>query len=108
VISEMSWFTDAPPPEAKAFWDEAYPAMASEADNFAHARAAGLDVLLTRRLPSQAWWDNYYGPLGARCDALAPTATDAMAAVIADTRREMELFRRHCDAFGYTFYVLRR
>lgn len=107
VISEMSWFTDDRPPRAVAFWAEEYPAMASEAENCRTASECGFSVLATRRLPDTAWWENYYGPLQARMADLAPHATGVLAAVIDDTRKEIDLFREHGDRYGYTFYVLR-
>lgn len=58
-----------------------------------------------RRLPAGAWWDNYYGPLLGRVEALRPTASAAMQ-VIRETEAEIALFRA-CEAdYGYSFYVL--
>jgi serine/threonine-protein kinase HipA len=106
VISELSWFTQVPPAPAMEFWGAAYPTMQSEPGNAALAEAAGYRVLGIHRLPSTAWWSNYYDPLRARMDALRPTASGIMQQVIADTEREMMLFRDHSDAYGYTFYCL--
>jgi hypothetical protein len=39
---------------------------------------------------------------------LAPDAGPELAAVIGETRREIELYRRHGDSFGYVFYLLRQ
>lgn len=39
--------------------------------------------------------------------AWADSPSPAMQQVIAETRLEIDLFRRHSDAYGYTFYVLR-
>lgn len=105
LISEMSWFTDDPPPAAREFWTAAYPTMGSEAENRARAREAGYEVLFTERLPSELWWKNYYDPLRARLQP--PLATAAHEAVIRDTLTEMSLFERFSDAYGYTFYALR-
>ena len=104
-ISELSWFTDDIPDEPRRYWEAAYPAMADEATNIAHAHAAGFDVLGTRRLPAQAWWDHYYNPLLERMAALSdPDAT--MQAVIAEVQAEIDLFRQYRACYGYTFYVL--
>ena len=37
-----------------------------------------------------------------------PDADPALAAVIDETRREIELYRLHGDSYGYVFYLLRR
>jgi serine/threonine-protein kinase HipA len=102
----MTWFTDAPPEPAHAFWSAAYPGMATEAQNAARAEAAGFRVVDVRRLPADAWWRSYYDPLEARIAALLPGAPAAVAEAAAQSRQEMHLFRRHDDAYGYAFYAL--
>lgn len=106
VISELSWFGDDIPAPARTYWEHAYPEIGSEAENMAHARAQGFEVLGVHRLPAAAWWNNYYGPLQARIDALRGQADAAMQVVIHETEAEMALFRDYSDAYGYAFYVL--
>ncbi len=104
VVSELSWFDDAPPAEARAYWQAAYPGIGSETQNVARARRAGYRVLETRRLPSEAWWKNYYDPLRERMQEIEKTP--ANQAVVQEMEEEMALFRRWGEAYGYTFYVL--
>ena len=59
------------------------------------------------RLPFSAWWEEYYTPLLERVERLRPTADLALAAVLDETEREIDLFRRHGDSYGYVFYLLR-
>lgn len=106
VVSEMSWFGSERPAPAAEFWDAAYPQMASEDENCAHARAHGFEVLFRERLPTTAWWDNYYGALLAQIETLATDPSDSLQAVIDETREEIALFRAHSDHYGYTFYAL--
>jgi len=65
-----------------------------------------------RRLPAAGLRlvDGYYTPLLARAEVLAAEARDhaALAEAIADVRREVELFERFGDTYGYVFYLLRR
>lgn len=104
VVSEMSWFSDHPHTDALAYWQNTYPGMADEAENRTRANRAGYRVLDTRRLPHQAWWDKYYGPLRRRMEALRerPDLQEA----IQETSQEMALFERFSDDYGYTYYVL--
>lgn len=104
VVSEMNWFTDAPPAEPREFWSVAYPTMAGEAENRRRAQRAGFAVLATERLPDEAWWKNYYGPLREKIGQL-PAAFRGRAAV-AEAEREMRLFEQFSGHYGYTFYVL--
>lgn len=108
VISELSWTAENLPTPARDYWQTAYPAIGSEAVNCARAVEAGFAVLGMHRLPSSAWWDNYYGPLRQRIESLRPGATPVMQAVILETEEEMELFRNYSDFYGYTFYLLQR
>ena len=107
AVSECSWLTADPPTEAAAFFREGYPGMAGIEQNLERARAAGFDVVDHFTLLPEAWWDEYYAPLEQRMAELAPEADPELAAVIADTRREIELYRSHGDSYGYVFYLLR-
>lgn len=109
VLSELSWFTDPVPAPALAYWREAYPGIASEAENRARADRAGFEVLATQRLPASAWWLNYYGPLRERMAQFqnSPSLGAVMEAVIRDTEQEIDLFQQFSDCYGYTFYILR-
>lgn len=107
VISELSWFSDLRPEEALEFWLANYPAMAGEHENSAIATSLGYEVVATSRLPSGAWWRNYFGPLQQRIRDIEAGADPAMQAVIRETEAEMALFERHAECYGYTFYVLR-
>lgn len=107
AVSELSWFTGDIPEAARDYWQHAYPAIGSEAENAARADASGFEVLGIHRLPSQAWWDNYYGPLKERIKSLGPVADGAMQEVIRETECEMEFFERFGEVYGYSFYVMR-
>lgn len=108
AASECSWLVAKPPAAAAAFFREGYPGMAGIRENVARARAAGLDPIDHFTLPPAAWWDEYYTPLEQRMARLAPAADPALAAAIGETRREIELFRKYGDSYGYVFYLLRR
>jgi ubiquinone/menaquinone biosynthesis C-methylase UbiE len=104
VISELSWFTDHPPEAAIAYWQNAYPMMGTEAENIARANKSGFNVLSIHRLPSQAWWANYYAPLRERMQQIEITPSNQL--VIRETEEEIRLFEKFSDSYGYTFYIL--
>jgi hypothetical protein len=107
VISEVSWFTNQIPEPALRYWQNAYPAIATESENSRRARAAGYEVFGIHRLPSQAWWANYYEPLKERMNALRLSADIVMQEVIDETEIEIELFQNHGDSYGYSYYLLK-
>jgi SAM-dependent methyltransferase len=108
AVSECSWLTDHPPAEAAAFFGAGYPGMAGIKENLERARAAGFDLVDHFTLPPAAWWDEYYAPLERRITELAPEADPELAAIISETRQEIELYRRHHERYGYVFYLLRQ
>jgi serine/threonine-protein kinase HipA len=78
--------------------------MGTEAENIARAKRSGFSILSTHRLPSHAWWTNYYGPLRERMQQIE--ITPMTQSVIRETEEEMQLFEKFSDAYGYTFYIL--
>ena len=110
AVSELSWLVEEPPQEPRAFWARRYPGMQSVEENRAAVAAAGYIDLATFVLPSQDWWDNYYGPAEARLAELrAKYAADTEAlAALNEIQREYDLFRKYSDSYGYVFYVMRK
>jgi serine/threonine-protein kinase HipA len=100
----MSWFADHVPEPAALYWQNAYPMIANEAENSDRAHRSGFKVISTHRLPSQAWWKNYYEPL--REQTRQVEISPVMQLVIDEIEEEMNLFERFSDFYGYTFYVL--
>ena len=104
VISELSWFTEHRPAPAVKFWQAFYPAMGDEEQNIDRAARTGFRAVLTERLPADAWWRNYYGPLRERIRQM--DATPANRRVLRETTQEIGLFERYSRHYGYTYYVL--
>ena len=107
VISEISYFTSTVPESLRVYWQEAYPAIGTESENSNHANSAGFEVLGIHRLPSKAWWDNYYGPLRENMNSFMYSEDHIMQAVIEETEGEMKLFEEHEKHYGYSFYIMK-
>ncbi len=107
VVTELTWFGSARPPEAEAFWAGHYPALREDAANLDAARERGWRVAGHFHLPAAAW-AAYHGPLGARLPAFRDRhAGDDAATTVADvTEAEIGLMARHANALGYGCYVL--
>ncbi len=107
AATECTWLEDCPPEEPVIFWTSGYPSMGTIGQNCRRAQDADLTVIDTFVLPASAWWNEYYTPLLARTARLRPTADAGFLALLDETEREIELFRRYSDSYGYVFYVLR-
>ena len=107
VISEMSYFTDKVPESVRVYWQEAYPAIGTEPENSNHANSAGFEVLGIHRLPSKAWWDNYYGPLRDNMSPFKHSEDSIMQSAIKEIEEEMKLFEAYEKYYGYSFYIMK-
>ena len=108
VASELTWLTDTPPAAATEFFGAAYPAMQTVDANIEAAERAGYACLTIHILPPAAWLDDYYDVLRPRSAALLDHEDRAVRDFAADTLREIEVFERAGESYGYVFYVLRR
>ena len=61
-------------------------------------------------LPTQDWWNNYYGPNERRVEELREKYADNAEALatLDQATREHDLFRTYHDSYGYVFYVMRK
>jgi ubiquinone/menaquinone biosynthesis C-methylase UbiE len=110
AVTELSWLTNAPPGEAKQFFDETYPVMKTVAQNLETIRSAGYVSSPHFVLPPSAWWDNYYTPMEARVAELRKQYAGNAAALkdLDAEQREIDVYRRYSDAYGYVFYLMEK
>ena len=107
VISEMSYFTSDVPESVRIYWQNAYPTIGTESENANHANLSGFEILGIHRLPSNAWWNNYYGPLRKNIESFKNSDDDIMQSVISETEEEMKYFEEYGDFCGYSFYIMK-
>ena len=107
VISELSYFTSEVPEPVRVYWQKAYPTIGTESENSNHANSSGFEILGIHRLPSKAWWDNYYGPLRENMNSFKHSEDSIMQSVIKETEKEMKLFEEHEKHYGYSFYIMK-
>ena len=110
AFTEMCWFVDKPPAEAKAYFDQHYPDIRPVDEVRRLAIANGYQVIESFNLPDSAWWDDYYTPMLERLPTLRrKNAGIAEAeAVYSSCEEEAAMFKRHSGSYGYTFFVLQK
>ena len=69
---------------------------------------AGFSIIEDFTLPESAWWDGYYGPMEKRISELREKYRDepALLEVLDGEQKEIDLYRRYADTYGYVFYVM--
>ncbi len=109
AVSEVAWLTEEPPNEVREFWEREYPAIKSIEANLEIAKRAGYDVVENFTLPVSAW-ENYYVPMKARLAELSKkhAGDEEVMIEIRSHEREIEIFEKYKEHYGYVFYVLRK
>ena len=103
----MNYFTNEVPESVRVYWQNAYPAIGTESENSNHAKKWGFEVLEIHRLPSKAWWDNYYGPLMENMNLYKNSDDTVMQSVIKEIEDEIKLFEEYEKHYGYSFYIMK-
>jgi SAM-dependent methyltransferase len=107
AVSEASWFTDERPEEIDQFWKEAYPEIDTIPSKVAIMQKAGYIPVATFILPENCWEDHFYVPqVEAQEIFLKKYAGNETAeGLVANERREAELYRKYKAYYGYVFYI---
>ena len=108
VVSELSWLKEQAPATVKEFFRSGYPDMQSVQHNIGLAESACYRLLGIYTLPREAWVEGYYDVLAPRAMVLLDHADPSVRAFAAETIREIEVFERSDDSYGYVFYALQR
>jgi trans-aconitate methyltransferase len=108
VVSELSWLREQVPNAVREFFLSGYPAMQSIQQNLAVAETTGYRVLSTYTLPKETWVEGYYDVLEPRAKSLIDHPDSSVRNFAVETIKEIEIFRRSEDSYGYVFYVLQR
>ena len=107
VISEMNYFTSEVPEAVKIFMQNVYPGIKTESENSDIINSSGFENLGIYRLPSIAWWENYYGPLRKNIEYFKNSNDDIMQSVIHETEEEMKYFKEYEKFYGYSFFIMK-
>ena len=108
AFTEPVWLSESPPTEVRDWWLAEYPSITDDAGLRARVDAAGYQTVASFVLPASAWWDEYYGPMRGRVEEVRGRRPDdpAAAEAIREAEREIDMFRRFCDHYSYTFSVV--
>jgi SAM-dependent methyltransferase len=107
VVSELCWLRSDVPKAVEKFFEAGYPEMQAHERNIADARDAGYELIATHTLPDAAWVDGYYDVLRPRATALLTHPKPKVRELASETLKEIEMFEKAEDSFGYVFYALR-
>ena len=110
AVSELTWLTAQRAAPLEAFWNKAYPEVATTSAKLAILEQKGFRPLGYFPLPPACWLEGFYEPLEASLPAfLARQGSSQEAKALAqEVREEAALYRRYGGQVGYGFYVAQR
>jgi SAM-dependent methyltransferase len=110
AVSEVSWFTEERPAEIETFWNEAYPEIDLISNKIAQLEKAGYSPVAAFVLPENCWTEHFYAPqVAAQADFLRKHPGNKTAEeLVANERRESQLYARYKEYYGYVFYIGRK
>ncbi len=107
AVTDASWFTENRPDEIQRFWKEAYPEIDTIPKKMAQLQKAGYVPVATFILPENCWTEHFYVPqVEAQKSFLEKHSGNRTAEdLVANERREAELYSRYKAYYGYVFYI---
>jgi ubiquinone/menaquinone biosynthesis C-methylase UbiE len=110
AVTDASWFSENRPDEIHRFWTEAYPEIDTIPNKVAQLQKAGYVPVATFILPENCWTEHFYVPqVEAQKSFLEKHAGNKTAEdLVANERREAELYSRYKAYYGYVFYIGRK
>jgi cyclopropane fatty-acyl-phospholipid synthase-like methyltransferase len=110
AASELCWLKPEPPAECRDHLTGAYPPIADVAACLSLIKAAGFTVLDHFTLPTRSWLEEFYVPLEERLHRLQriPAENPARNEVFAACQKEIDMYRKYSEYFGYAFFIMQR
>jgi cyclopropane fatty-acyl-phospholipid synthase-like methyltransferase len=110
AVSEITWLTRERPTGLQDHWEREYGEVDTASVKMAILEKHGLSSLGYFVLPERCWLETYFRPLERRFAGFleAHGDMDAARAIVAAEKREISLYERYKDCFGYGYYVARK
>jgi len=109
AVTEVTWLRKDRPEKVIQFWEKEYPAITDIEGNLTTIKQCGFSPMGYFTLPESAWWNDFYTPIKENLPALREKYKDDEEAlnVIRAEEKEIELYRRFSDYYGYVFYIMK-
>lgn len=110
ALSEIAWFSDAPPDEIKAFWDIEYPDIMNVEKHLRIIEKSGFEIVGHFSLPDSDWWYDLYTPLQNRIEEMKEkySGNEEALEFLKQTEYEIAMHKKYSAYYGYEFFILRK
>lgn len=109
AFTELVWLKDGVPEECREFFGREYPPMKDVAPHLVSIDECGYELVEHFTLPESSWLDGYLNPLAKRLEGYqAPFDDDETRAMVDSVHKEIEIYRRYSQWYGYEFFLARK
>ncbi|MGV9172873.1 MAG: class I SAM-dependent methyltransferase [Promethearchaeia archaeon] len=110
VVSDVIWFKDQRPQELEKYWAQEYPDIKTDQENIKIIKSVGYTLIKRFYIAEDEWWTNLYTPLQKKIKKLKKKYKDEpeIMEFLDHHQREIDLFRKYSDYYGYCFYIMRK
>lgn len=107
VVSEITWMTDAPPPEIRKHWESEYPEIDMASSKIRVLEKNGYLPIGYFVLPAHCWLDNYYRPMQERFRGFLDRNgnSEQSRAIVEAENHEIQLYEKYKAHYSYGIYV---
>lgn len=110
VVHDMVWLRDDPPRECADQLQGMFPGLCTVEAHLEKIPRQGYKLLWHFCLPEEVWWQDYYGPVADRIQALrAVYAGDVgVRAILNGAQRQVDWYDRCAGWYGSAFFGMQR
>jgi ubiquinone/menaquinone biosynthesis C-methylase UbiE len=110
AVSEITWITNARPPELQQYWDAEYPEIATASSKIEILEESGYSPVGYFVLPENCWLENYYRPLQDSFPDFLAKHNDGEGAtsIVEAEEKEIALYNKYKSYFSYGVYIAQK
>ena len=110
VVSEITWTTDARPPELQDYWMNEYQEIDVASSKMSVLENNGYSPVAYFVLPDHCWLDNYYRPMQNRFAKFLERngRSEKAQAIVEAEENEIALYEKYKSYYSYGVYVARK
>ncbi len=109
ALTDAFWFKPDPPAELKTFWQQIYPGLLNHEEALGVIERTGYRCVDNFQLPESVWYA-FYHPLEELLKKFREKYHDNSEAliIIEALQKEIDMYRKYSDYYGYIFYILEK
>lgn len=107
VLSELVWLKDNPPDEVKKHWEDEYPLMKKNEENIVIIKNLQYKLIDSFILKEEDCWNCYTLSEKSIVELREKFATNPKILEFLEiNQREIDIFRKYSEYYGFAFYIM--